>query len=176
MYGWRQRVEAIKRDTIAVYFAARDKRTPWGAKVFAGLVVSYVLSPIDLIPDFIPVLGYLDDLILVPIGLWGAISMIPDEVMVECRARRDARCAARQPARGGSNHVGLDCGDGGSRMDTLSQSAPLGALSLWKERRGIMTSQRSPACLGGHRASPNEQNTQQSPAFGFRTAPHPRQS
>ncbi len=87
MYGWRQRVEAIKRDTIAVYFAARDKRTPWGAKVFAGLVVSYVLSPIDLIPDFIPVLGYLDDLILVPIGLWVAISMIPDEVMVECRAR-----------------------------------------------------------------------------------------
>lgn len=90
MYGWRQRVEAIKRDTIAVYFAARDQRTPWGVKVFAGLVVSYALSPIDLIPDFIPVLGYLDDLILVPIGLWAAISMIPDEVMVECRARAAA--------------------------------------------------------------------------------------
>lgn len=77
----------MKRDAMALYLAARDPRTPWHAKLLAGLIVAYALSPIDLIPDFIPVLGYLDDLVLVPLGLWLAVRLIPAEVMEDCRAR-----------------------------------------------------------------------------------------
>ncbi|MCL5612169.1 MAG: YkvA family protein, partial [Chloroflexi bacterium] len=65
----KQRARTLKHETIALYFAFRDPRTPWYAKIFAALVVAYAFSPIDLIPDFIPVLGYLDDLILVPAGI-----------------------------------------------------------------------------------------------------------
>ncbi len=86
----------LKRDGYAVYLASRDPRVPWYAKAVAIAVAAYALSPIDLIPDFIPVLGYLDDLILVPAGLWLAIALIPDEVMTECRAQADA--ALRRPA------------------------------------------------------------------------------
>jgi uncharacterized membrane protein YkvA (DUF1232 family) len=79
-------------ETWAVYLAYRDPRTPWYARLFALCVVGYALSPIDLVPDFIPVLGYLDDLILVPLGLALAIKMIPGPVLDECRekARQDA--------------------------------------------------------------------------------------
>jgi uncharacterized membrane protein YkvA (DUF1232 family) len=77
----------LKRDTIALYLAARDPRTPWYAKAIAAIVVAYALSPIDLIPDFIPVLGYLDDLLIVPIGLWIAIRLVPEDVLEDCRAR-----------------------------------------------------------------------------------------
>jgi uncharacterized membrane protein YkvA (DUF1232 family) len=83
----RARARTIKRDTYAVYFACRDPRTPWYVKAFAGGVVAYALSPIDLIPDFIPVVGYLDDLILVPFGIALAVKMIPNAVLVDCRAR-----------------------------------------------------------------------------------------
>lgn len=83
----RQRARELKRDTIALYFACRDPRTPWYAKVFAAGVVSYALSPIDLIPDFIPVLGYLDDLIIVPLGLTVALRLVPPAVMADSRAR-----------------------------------------------------------------------------------------
>lgn len=86
----RQRARAIKRDTHAVYLSCRDPRTPWYAKVFAGAVVAYALSPIDLIPDFVPVLGYLDDLIIVPAGLALAVKMIPEAVLAECRVRAQA--------------------------------------------------------------------------------------
>jgi uncharacterized membrane protein YkvA (DUF1232 family) len=78
---------AVKQDALALYLAARDPRTPWHAKLLAGIVVAYALSPIDLIPDFIPVLGYLDDLLLVPLGLWLAVRLIPEDVMEDCRAR-----------------------------------------------------------------------------------------
>lgn len=78
---------ALKRDALALYLAARDQRTPWYAKAFAAAIVAYAFSPIDLIPDFIPVLGYLDDAIILPLGIWVAIRMIPDEVMDEHRAR-----------------------------------------------------------------------------------------
>ena len=67
--------------------AAHDPRTPWPAKLLAALVVAYALSPIDLIPDFIPVLGYLDDLILVPLGIWLVLRLIPDAVMAEARRK-----------------------------------------------------------------------------------------
>src|ERR1700716_3390965 len=77
---------SLKRDVHAGYLASRDPRVPWYAKLLAMGVAGYALSPIDLIPDFIPVLGYVDDLIIVPLGVWATISLIPADVMAECRA------------------------------------------------------------------------------------------
>jgi uncharacterized membrane protein YkvA (DUF1232 family) len=82
---------ALKRDVVALWLAARDPRTPLAAKLLAGLVAAYALSPIDLIPDFIPVLGYLDDLLLVPAGIWLAVRLIPAELLAELRAAAEAR-------------------------------------------------------------------------------------
>lgn len=86
----RKRARALKAETLALYFAARHPGTPWHAKLLVAAIVAYALSPIDLIPDFIPVLGYLDDLILLPLGIAWAIRMIPPAVMAECRARVDS--------------------------------------------------------------------------------------
>jgi uncharacterized membrane protein YkvA (DUF1232 family) len=83
----RRWADGLKTETLAVYMAGRDPRVPWYAKALAVFVVGYALSPIDLIPDFIPVLGYLDDLIIVPVGLAIAIRLIPRDVMAECRER-----------------------------------------------------------------------------------------
>jgi len=83
----KEHARGLKSETYALYLVARDFRTPWYAKVLAGGVVAYALSPIDLIPDFIPVLGYLDDLILVPAGIWLAIRLVPPQVMEDSRAR-----------------------------------------------------------------------------------------
>jgi len=77
----------VNRDGYAIYLAARDPRMPWYAKVLAVAIAAYALSPIDLIPDFIPVIGYLDDLVILPLGIWLVVSLIPDEVMVEYRAK-----------------------------------------------------------------------------------------
>ena len=85
----RERVRALKRETLTLYFAVRDPRTPLVAKLVAGLVVAYALSPIDLIPDFIPVLGYLDDLILVPLGIMLALRLIPAAVLAAARAQAE---------------------------------------------------------------------------------------
>jgi uncharacterized membrane protein YkvA (DUF1232 family) len=85
----------LRTDAHAVYLAARDPRVPWLAKILAIAVAAYALSPIDLIPDFIPVLGYLDDLIIVPLGIWLVVAMIPDEVMTDYRTK--AREAAARP-------------------------------------------------------------------------------
>jgi uncharacterized membrane protein YkvA (DUF1232 family) len=82
---FRSRARALKKEVFAVYFAARDPRTTWYAKALVLLIVAYSLSPIDLIPDFIPILGYLDDLIIVPAGIALAIRLIPAEVMAEAR-------------------------------------------------------------------------------------------
>ena len=76
---------ALKRDVHAIYLAARSPRVPWHVKIIAIAVAGYVLSPIDLIPDFIPVLGYVDDLIILPLGIWLVLSLIPEEVMAEYR-------------------------------------------------------------------------------------------
>ncbi len=81
----KRRARALKTETTTLYLAFRDPRTPWFARVWAVLVLAYALSPIDLIPDFIPVLGYLDDLILVPAGIALALKMIPAEVRQEAR-------------------------------------------------------------------------------------------
>ena len=80
----------LKRDAHAIYLASRDPRVPWYAKALAIAVAAYALSPIDLIPDFIPVIGYLDELFILPLGIWFVVRLIPDEVMVEYRARANA--------------------------------------------------------------------------------------
>lgn len=87
---WREVARNLKRNIAALYFAVLDGDTPWYAKVFAVLVVTYALSPIDLIPDFIPLLGYLDDLILLPLGIWFALRLIPPHVMDEARCKAAA--------------------------------------------------------------------------------------
>ena len=87
MKQWELKVQQIKVETYALYLAYRDPRTPWYAKLLAAGVVAYAVSPIDLIPDFIPVLGILDDLVIVPLGAALAIKMVPKEVMTECREK-----------------------------------------------------------------------------------------
>ena len=91
----KQRARALKREIHALYFAARDPRTPWYAKALIAAVVAYALSPIDLIPDFIPILGYLDDLFLLPIGIYIALRLVPAEVLSD--ARRAAETANNLP-------------------------------------------------------------------------------
>jgi uncharacterized membrane protein YkvA (DUF1232 family) len=86
----RQRASHLKRETYALALAYRDPRTPWHAKLWAACVVAYAVSPIDLIPDFIPLLGLLDDLILLPIGIGIAIKLIPSDVLAECRTKAAA--------------------------------------------------------------------------------------
>jgi uncharacterized membrane protein YkvA (DUF1232 family) len=85
--SWRLKARQLKVEVYALYFAVRDPRVPWYAKLFAACVVAYALSPIDLIPDFIPILGYLDDLILLPLGIALALKMIPPIVLAECREK-----------------------------------------------------------------------------------------
>ena len=94
----RQWARTVKRDVHALYLAARDPRVPWYAKLAAIAVAAYALSPIDLIPDFIPVLGYLDDLVIVPLGILLAVRLIPAALMVEFRteaAKREGKPASR---------------------------------------------------------------------------------
>jgi uncharacterized membrane protein YkvA (DUF1232 family) len=82
---WKQRARELQTEVYAMYLAYRDPRVPWYARIFAACVVAYAFSPIDLIPDPIPILGYLDDLMLVPLGVWLARRMIPPAVLAECR-------------------------------------------------------------------------------------------
>lgn len=90
---------ALKRDVMALWLAARDPRVPLLAKLLSGLVAAYALSPIDLIPDFIPVLGYLDDLLIVPAGIWLAVRLIPPPVLADLRTQALDR--QRPVSRGG---------------------------------------------------------------------------
>jgi uncharacterized membrane protein YkvA (DUF1232 family) len=95
---WRPRAEELKADMYALYLAARDPKVPWYAKGLALLVTAYAFSPIDLIPDFIPVLGHLDDLVLVPIGIALTLKLIPPRVWAECRVQAWADSATRSRA------------------------------------------------------------------------------
>jgi len=95
--AWRQRAKQLKTDVYAVYLAYKDPRTPWYAKILIACIVGYAFSPIDLIPDFIPVLGYVDDLILVPIGIALALKMIPPAVLADCRIKARATMAGKRP-------------------------------------------------------------------------------
>lgn len=83
----KQRARKLKSETFALYLAARHPQTPWYAKLLAAAIVAYAFSPIDLIPDFIPILGYLDDLVLIPLGIALTIRLIPVSVLAECRER-----------------------------------------------------------------------------------------
>ena len=87
----RNWARTLKRDVVAIWIAARDPRVPWYAKAVAVVVAAYALSPIDLIPDFIPVLGHLDDALIVPAGIWLTVRLIPAELMVEFRAEASRR-------------------------------------------------------------------------------------
>jgi uncharacterized membrane protein YkvA (DUF1232 family) len=97
----KARARALKNEALAVYLAAKDPRTPWYAKALIFFVVAHTFSPIDLIPDFIPVLGYLDDLIITPGGLWLAVRLIPPGVLAEARA-----AASTRSVDGGASRVG----------------------------------------------------------------------
>jgi len=96
---WTQRARELSADSYALYLAARDPRVPWYAKLLAGAVAVYAVSPIDLIPDFIPVLGLLDDLVIVPLGITLVLKMIPSEVMNEHRQTARARFSQGIPRR-----------------------------------------------------------------------------
>ncbi len=99
MATWNERLRtwarAVKRDGVSLWFALRDPRTPWLPRVLAAVVVAYALSPIDLVPDFIPVLGYLDDVILLPGLIWLALRLLPPEVLAESRLQAEAWMAAQ---------------------------------------------------------------------------------
>ena len=99
MKSLQQRAKQLKTDIPAVFLALKRKETPWYAKVVAGLTVGYALSPIDLIPDFIPVLGYLDDLIILPALVALTVRMIPQEVMAQCRAEAEGMWSNGKPKR-----------------------------------------------------------------------------
>jgi uncharacterized membrane protein YkvA (DUF1232 family) len=88
---------ALKREGLVLWFASRDPRTPWHAKWLAAFIVAYALSPIDLIPDFIPIIGYLDDIILLPGAIWLVLKLVPREVLLDSRARARAWLEARRP-------------------------------------------------------------------------------
>ena len=91
----KARALALKRETLALWYALRHPRTPLAAKVVAAIVVAYALSPIDLVPDFIPVLGLLDDVVLLPLGIALCLKLVPADVMAECRER--ARDSVERP-------------------------------------------------------------------------------
>ncbi len=97
---WRRWARQLKAETYALYLAYRDPRTPWHARVVAGLVVAYALSPLDLIPDPVPVLGHLDDLVVIPLGILLAVKLIPGEVLADARRRADASVPAAPGRRG----------------------------------------------------------------------------
>jgi uncharacterized membrane protein YkvA (DUF1232 family) len=85
--SWKQRARQLESETYTLYLAYKDPRVPWYAKAFAALLVGYVFSPIDPIPDFLPVVGLLDELVVVPLGVIVARKMIPEEVLAECRQK-----------------------------------------------------------------------------------------
>jgi uncharacterized membrane protein YkvA (DUF1232 family) len=93
----KSRAKTLKRDTLALWYAARDQRTPWYARLLAVVVAAYALSPVDLIPDFVPVLGYLDDLILIPAGIALTLRLIPPEIMAASRAKADSALVKPNP-------------------------------------------------------------------------------
>jgi uncharacterized membrane protein YkvA (DUF1232 family) len=97
MEFWKQKAAWLKKQTLALYFAVQDPRVPWYTKAWMILVVAYAFSPVDLIPDFIPVLGYLDDLIIVPLGVYLALRMVPVQVMRECQAKAEKNLGQDKP-------------------------------------------------------------------------------
>ena len=95
--SWKKRVLQLRTEIYALYLAYKDPRVPWYARIFAGCVVGYAFSPIDLIPDFIPIIGYLDDILIVPLGIIIAIKLIPPQVLWECRMKAQKVMEQGQP-------------------------------------------------------------------------------
>jgi len=95
--SWKTKSKQLKSEIGALSLAYKHPRTPWYAKAFAAFIIGYALSPIDLIPDFIPIIGYLDDLIIVPVGIALLIKMIPKEVLEECREKVQSRPIGKKP-------------------------------------------------------------------------------
>ncbi|WP_067776840.1 YkvA family protein [Nostoc sp. NIES-3756] len=93
----KQQAKRLKTELYALYLAYKDTRVPWYARIFTACIIAYAFSPIDLIPDFIPVFGYLDDLILVPLGIKLALKMIPQDVMEECRLKAQSQIQRNKP-------------------------------------------------------------------------------
>jgi uncharacterized membrane protein YkvA (DUF1232 family) len=100
--SWKKRAAQLKAEVYALYLAYKDERTPMFVRVFTAVVVAYAFSPIDLIPDFIPILGYLDDLMVVPLGIFLALKMIPPEVMRDCRIQSAELMAQGKPVNKGA--------------------------------------------------------------------------
>ena len=94
---WKHQAKRLKLEIYAIYLAYKDPRVPWYARLFAACVIGYAFSPIDLIPDPIPVLGYLDDLVLIPLGITLVLKMIPPAVMAECRVKAQAALNKDKP-------------------------------------------------------------------------------
>jgi uncharacterized membrane protein YkvA (DUF1232 family) len=94
---WKERAQKIKENTLLLYYALKNPKTPWYAKFLAAVVVGYALSPIDLIPDFIPILGHLDDLLIVSLGFYIVMKMIPADVIAESRKRLEEKRDAKKP-------------------------------------------------------------------------------
>lgn len=93
MKQWKQKAKELKRETYALYYACKDSRIPWYVKLLASFVIAYALSPIDLIPDFIPVLGLLDDLMLLPLAIMLILKLIPKDILADCRCRAEMAIA-----------------------------------------------------------------------------------
>lgn len=89
MQSLKKFAKKLKQEVYAVYLASKDPRTPWYAKVLAVIIVAYAFSPLDLIPNPIPLLGYLDNLIIIPLGIWLVLKLIPPSVLSECRERAE---------------------------------------------------------------------------------------
>jgi uncharacterized membrane protein YkvA (DUF1232 family) len=102
--SWKSKSNHLKSEIIALYLAYKHPRTPWYAKVLAGLIIGYALSPIDLIPDFIPVVGYLDDLIIVPLGIALLIKIIPRDILEESRAKAQSDILSKLPRSRAARH------------------------------------------------------------------------
>jgi uncharacterized membrane protein YkvA (DUF1232 family) len=94
---WKNWAHALKLQSFTLYYAYKDPRTPWYAKAWTAMVVAYAFSPIDIIPDFIPILGYLDDLILIPLGIALAVRLIPKEVLTDSRILAQQRLSDARP-------------------------------------------------------------------------------
>ena len=97
MKSWKTKAKQLRTEIVALYLASKHPRTPWYAKVLAALIIGYALSPIDLIPDFIHVLGYLDDLILIPAGVALLVKLIPKDILEECRAKAQSNLSDEKP-------------------------------------------------------------------------------
>ena len=95
-FSWKALTGTLKRDLITLWFALKHPQTPWGARMLAVVLTAYAFSPVDLIPDFIPVLGQLDDLIIVPLGVWLLMRMLPRSVVADSRAQADTWLAMRK--------------------------------------------------------------------------------